>query len=128
MSESQPLGLPSPDDKSEPEKEDQSKSGSAKSRAQPDRFGTLEECISALDRLPALVLLGVITPSQANAARGALRDRIAIHLRSQGASGSAAPINHGLLEQLRQHPELMNLMEPFLTSEQIAELMRPKNP
>ena len=77
----------------------------------------------SLDQLPGMVATGVIAPAQANAIRGALRDVIAVHQRNAGASPMAATIDRDMLERLRHDPQMMNMMAPLLTPDQIAELM-----
>jgi hypothetical protein len=121
MSDSDLLGLPAPDDGQPHESTGGQAAGSA-GRSQRRGFRSIEECLAALDQLPGMLLMGVITAAQLNAIRGALRDNIAVQQRT--ASGAAAaPMDHAVLRRLREDPELMNLMAPLLTADQIAWLM-----
>jgi hypothetical protein len=123
MSEIEPLGLPSPSDEPTKGQADHDPRRSATGQSRQRRTRSVEECHHALDQLPGMVATGVITPVQANAIRGALRDVIAVHQRNPGTSPMAASIDCDMLERLRRDPKLMNAMAPLLTPDQIATLM-----
>ncbi|MFZ1008252.1 MAG: hypothetical protein WAN65_15535 [Candidatus Sulfotelmatobacter sp.] len=122
MSEQQPLSLPSPEPTptDQPQPEAQAQSGGKARR----RIPSAEECLELLGKLSGLVILGVIRTNQATAIRGALRDILAYHQRSTGGSQAGAGVDSRLLEMLPNHPELMNLLTPFFSDEQVALLMK----
>jgi len=122
MSEQQPLSLPSPEPAptDQPPPEAQAQSGGKARR----RIFSAEECLELLGKLSGLVMLGLIKPNQATFIRGDLRDILAYHQRSTGGSQAGAGVDSRLLEMLPNHPELMNLLTPFLSEEQIALLMK----
>lgn len=119
-----------------PPSDDRAGKGSA-SQAGPSRSGgkprvpSEDECLLALGRLPALNLHGMIDIRQANAFRG-IYATILQHHQRQHAAHPAATLEHpGLIDLLRQRPELASELEPLLGDEQIARLMaeaRDENP
>ena len=114
MSDHEPLGLPSPNDRGP---------SAAESRSRARRVRTIDECLEALDQLPGMVAMGIIRPAQANAIRGVLHEIIAQHRHAATSDASIAPLDGDLLARLREDPRLMNLLEPLLTTDQIAALM-----
>ena len=122
MSQPEILGLPSPSDDPTPGQGDQQKPKSSTGRSHERPIRSLEQCKRALDGLISAVAIGLMTPNQANVMRGILKDLIAVQQPSPGASATSAQTNKGLLEQLRQNPQLANLLEPYLPSELIALL------
>ncbi len=123
MSDLELVGLPSPTEEPTSGEADHDPRRSATGQSRQRRIRSVEECHHALDQLPGMVAMGVIAPAQANAIRGALRDVIAVHQRNAGASPMAATIDRDMLERLRHDPQMMNMMAPLLTPDQIAELM-----
>jgi len=86
----------------------------------PDR----QACLLRLAQLPGLVALRMLTPSQANVMRGVYRDILQEHRSSQTAGGQQALPDATVLELARTSPEVVNLLAPLLTDEQVAALMR----
>jgi hypothetical protein len=114
MSDQEPLNLPSPNDRGP---------SAAESRSRAPRVRTIDECLEALNQLPGMVAMGIIRPSQANAIRAVLHEIIAQHRHAATSDASVAALDGDLLARLRQDPRLMNLLEPLLTTDQIAALM-----
>lgn len=72
-----------------------------------------------LGRLPGLVAIGVLTPAKANSMR-AVYDSLLRSLEGTATSTSRTVADADALFILRQHPELLRLMEPFLSQDQVA--------
>jgi hypothetical protein len=79
--------------------------------------------LAALDQLPGLVAMGVLTPAQANAISRILINIIAVQQRTAGGA-AAAPLTPALHERFRQDPQLMDDLEFLLSADQLASVMR----
>jgi hypothetical protein len=91
------------------------------------RIPTVEECLTQLAQLSVLVLLGHLSTSRANAIRGNIREILQHHARSQAVPKAAAAIDAGLLDRIYDDPTLLQLVEAFLSDEQVADLtQRPR--
>ena len=82
-----------------------------------------EQCLQALTQLAGLVALGLLKPAQANTIRGTYRD-ILQHHKSKAKEAEKGLSNADVLGLLRKHPEILSLLEPLLTEEQIAMVMK----
>ena len=88
------------------------------------RIPSRDRCIRAVNQVANLLLMGVITTSQANAKRG-LYTTLLDQQQEQRHGGHGRPLDdQGLLSVLRSHPELAGHLEPLLSDEQIATLMK----
>lgn len=83
-----------------------------------------ETCLRGLGQLPGLVALGVLKPAQANAIRGSYREILQYHQRSQVRDDRNGLSNVDVLELMRTNPRILSMLEPLLTQEQIAMVMR----
>lgn len=121
MSDMLPQNLPGPEPEraAEPQPEAQAQS----QRKTTHRIHSLEECLALLSQLPFLVVGGLITSAQANAMRGILKDILAFHQCSGGPQAGPA-IDQRLLQLVRTNPDFANLLAPFLTTEQAAQLLQ----
>ncbi|HVW01785.1 MAG TPA: hypothetical protein VHB77_15645, partial [Planctomycetaceae bacterium] len=103
---------------------ERSSDGSRGERARRTRWVMSEEQIlEALTSLAQLVVLGHMSERKANVLRGIYTTMLQ-HLsrvRSGGASVTETP---ELREQLRQNPDLANILAPLLSPEVIDELLR----
>jgi hypothetical protein len=95
--------------------------GPQQSRKQP--IPSLEDCMRLMTQLIGMVTIGIMKPAQANSIRSMLRDLMEYHQgktkrTEQGLS------NTDVLELLKNHPTVLNLLEPFLTQEQIDMIMK----
>jgi hypothetical protein len=99
--------------------------GSARRRRGDLSFATEEDCLAALSRLPGLITMGLITTAQANAIRGTYATILQHHHHSaQGDAAQQTLADEDVLTMLRANPELLNMLEPFLTDDQIAMAMK----
>jgi hypothetical protein len=75
-----------------------------------------------MGRLPQLVVIGMVTPPQANAINATLRTLLD-HLpkdREPAAQGGSIPAS--LIELLRANPALLEALMPLLSPDQLYEL------
>jgi prophage DNA circulation protein len=81
-----------------------------------------DDCMQALAQLPGLIAMKVLTPAQASAIRSTYQALLAELGRQQGSMSQLA--DDQVLQILRQQPELLQILEPLLTDEQIAVVLR----
>lgn len=81
------------------------------------------DCLAALSRLPALNMTGLIDIKQTNAFKGVYSSLLQYYSRRQASPSTPALDQPGLVDALRRSPELISLLEPFLSDEQIDALM-----
>jgi hypothetical protein len=117
-----PMGLPfHPEGNESPDPEP---AAGAAGRSRGGRIPTVEECLLQLAQLNLLVLLGHLSTARANAIRGNIRETLQHHARSQAVPKAAAAIDAGLLDRIYEDPTLLQLVESFLSDEQVAALMQ----
>jgi len=144
----EPLCLPGPEDPSRPENSDslggvsdshepgaQRGSGrepggqrrrTAGSRRADSRRGYPgeEQCLAAIARLAGLVAIGMLKPSQANSIRASFAEILRFHRAAKGAREQQRLEDADLIGLLRTNPELLAMLEPLLTEDQIDMLTR----
>ncbi len=81
-----------------------------------------EECLAALSRIPALILLGMLTTAKANAMRGSYA-AILQHYRQKQIPTDRGVADDALVDILSRNPEFANMLEPLLSAEQIASIL-----
>ncbi|MBI1371280.1 MAG: hypothetical protein GC159_00755 [Phycisphaera sp.] len=86
-----------------------------------DDILTERQCLSMLSKLNGLVVLGQLSTAQANTIRGNLREILAHH-RSRHAASTGPSVPDDLVTRLRDEPELLNMLAPFLTPDQIDSI------
>jgi hypothetical protein len=96
---------------------------SGQRRARQDGIPSQEDCLRAIAQLSSLVALKVLTPLQANSIRANFEALLRHHHQSQ-ASRPSQISDDRVLAILRASPELLSLLEPLLTDEQIALIGR----
>jgi hypothetical protein len=79
--------------------------------------------LRALAQLAGLVALGVLTPAQANSIRASYREILQFHLKSQSRDPKGLS-NADVLELMRKDPRILSMLEPILTEEQVAMVMK----
>jgi hypothetical protein len=88
---------------------------------------SVEKCRRALDSIPKLVALGLLTPPQANSMRASYEALLKDLRREESGTPKAAVDRKGLkdiAEILRKSPELARYFEPILDDDQIKSLLR----
>jgi hypothetical protein len=96
-----------------------------------DRHGTdqaspipdINKILSMLVRLNGLIMLKIVTPQQASLIQRSLRIVLDVHLKRAREDRLGMP-HEGVLEAVRKDPSLVNLLAPFLTDDQVAQVMQ----
>jgi hypothetical protein len=122
MAESDLLGLPGPELEPDPEPEPQAAAGTSR-RTRRRATPSIEDCLYQLSQLPGLIATGLLTSAQANAISRALTAILAYHAQAQASTPSGAQLDVDLRARLRDDPQLMHMLEPLLSDEQISLLM-----
>jgi len=122
------MNTPSSPPSDEPEKKKSSAARGKKATpppgGNPPGIATIQVCLAGLSRLPSLITLGMVTPGQAGAIRSAYAEILRHHERQQGGPSRTGVDEKGLIKVLKERPDLASLLEPVLTTEQIAWLMQ----
>jgi hypothetical protein len=131
--------IPSPAEKPD-EKTSRTRNSKAQDRPtgdeEPDRPKTARrpvpqmpspaELVDQLQQVSGLVTLGILGPAKANAVVRCISKSSDIVMRCQTATPGAAT-QPELVEACRKNPKLIGLLEPLLTDDQLAELLRQVN-
>jgi hypothetical protein len=91
--------------------------------SEPPQVPSRNDVLDKLGRMPGLIAIGVLKPATANAMRSVYGTLLA-HLDSGASSSAAIVADENLLAILRQQPELLKFIEPFLTPDQIGLILR----
>jgi hypothetical protein len=94
--------------------------GGEKRRSYPDE----EQCLAAIARLAGLVAMGILTTSRANAIRASFVEILRWHRATRGSREQQRLDDADLIGLLRTNPELLAMLEPLLTEDQIDMLTR----
>ncbi len=87
-----------------------------------DELPTKEELLAQLLQLNGLVALGVISPAKANVMQRNLKI-VLDSFRAEHREQDNAPDTADLIQRCREHPELLNVIESFLTDDQIQMVL-----
>jgi hypothetical protein len=87
------------------------------------RLPDTEEILGMLMQLNGLVTLGMISPAQANVLQRSLRTILDVQ-RQKSRADSGGQSTQALADLCRTNPQLMNLLEPFLSDAQMEWLMK----
>lgn len=85
---------------------------------------SVDELLANLKHLAGLVALGLMPPARANAIRANLVEILRWHGRAPAAGEGPRLADDDVLAMLRERPELLKVIEPLLTAEQIALVTR----
>lgn len=94
--------------------------GADKRRSYPDE----EQCLAAIARLAGLVAMGLLTSSQANSIRASFVEILRWHQAARGSREQPRLEDADVIRLLRTDPELLALLAPMLTEDQIAMITR----
>lgn len=91
-----------------------------------DRQGPLdaEGCLELLQQLAGAVALGLIAPAAANVLRAVYTEILRYRQNSATRSNRTGLADADVLELLRRDPQMMSILEPFLTAAQIAMVLQ----
>jgi hypothetical protein len=87
------------------------------------RISTRREILHKLDQMPGLIAMGLLPPARANSMRGVYQT-ILSNSNDSSLGGAAAIANEDLLAILRSQPDLIKVLKPFLTKEQMDLIVR----
>jgi hypothetical protein len=134
MSDDEPLCLPNPETpNSSPgdphinEEQSQTSSGSnpragqrqTHTRQHSGRTLSPDECLAALGALPGAVALGLLSTARANSMRGAYAEILRWHGQARVQRDEGGLTDDAVLALARSNPEVLSMLEPFLTDAQI---------
>ncbi len=86
-------------------------------------IANIDECLRALTKLPVLVLLGMVTPSQSNAMCRVYLTILQHHWRSAGNDENHVSTKDKLVELLRQNPSMAEAFVGLLDGADIAKIV-----
>lgn len=84
---------------------------------------SVEDCLRALTQLPGLLLMGMLTPAQANSMRATFATILQHHQKAQ-STPIPGPATADVVQAVRNNPDLAAVLEPLLTDEQLESLMK----
>jgi len=96
----------------------------AESCVEKSSIADIEECLKALTKLPVLVLLEIVTPSQSNAMCRVYLTLLQHHWRTTGNSANQVVAKDKFVGLLRQHPEEAEAFVGLLDDAEIAQIVR----
>ena len=111
--------LPGPDGPGQHGPHTASGSDRSRGRRAGGAIPTTEEIYQLLMRLNGLVALGLVAPARANVIQRGLKTILDGLSRERREAGHVEA-QQGLAELCRRNPEMLRMLEPFLTDEQIA--------
>jgi hypothetical protein len=112
------LLLPPPENENTPH----GQSSPQGAQRQAPRIPSVDEILEQLQKLDALVLLG-LPAAKANVIQRSLRIMLETQLRRSAATDQGLP-NEALAELCRRNPAALNLVAPFLPEEQLDWLRK----
>jgi hypothetical protein len=95
----------------------------SQSRTKSRHVASEEDCLAALSQIPAMLALGMLTPTKANAMRAVYSSILQHYRQTQARTDGTGGTNDGLAAILADHPEYASLLEPMLSDEQIARIL-----
>lgn len=97
--------------------------GTGRRRSSKPSIPSHDDCLKALGQLPGMIVMGILTPSQGNAIRSCYQEIIKSY-QQQTPNTKPKIDNSYVLDLLQKDPQLLNLLEPLLTHDQIDLIMR----
>ena len=85
---------------------------------------TVEQCLQTLSGLPTMVAMGMLTVPKANAIKGFCQVILQRHGRDQTRGTSSALDQEQIVKMVRDNPDLLSLLEPFMSDEQIEAIIK----
>jgi hypothetical protein len=87
------------------------------------RTPSRNDILHKLDQMPGLIAIGLLPPAKANAMKGVYHTMLA-HIGDSPQPGAARVADEDVIKILRQQPELLKALQPFLTPEQLELIIR----
>jgi len=86
-------------------------------------YRSRDELLALLNKLPGMIISGNVSVAEANAMKGVFKVMLDELDRAGGATHSTT-MPDSLINKLREHPELLEWFEPFLTDEQFDHIVK----
>jgi hypothetical protein len=102
---------------------DGQKSGHDRQSGEERRVSSKHEILYKLELMPGLVATGLLPAARANSMRGIYQTMLS-NLNDSSPGGAAAIANEDLVAVLRAQPDLLKVLKPFLTPEQLDLIVR----
>jgi hypothetical protein len=83
-----------------------------------------QKCLEGLSHLPSLLATGFIKPPVANSMCGVYRELLSHHQQAERAGAGPTVENADVMALLRADPNILAMIEPFLTDDQLELIMR----
>jgi hypothetical protein len=115
--------IPFPPDKSQGEKQHKRRGQKSRRRKAGQVMGQ-RECLEALSRLPGLLMMGIIEPTKSNAICSVLKAILSQHQIEHSKTSGSGLNGFDIIGVLRARPDLMSLLEPLLTDDQLDILTK----
>lgn len=114
-----------PDDRSGGEEN----GGAEESRPRSRRPGayhvpSLEEIYSRIERVAGMIALGLMAPKAGAVLLSCLREMLKYHQNRSSPAGSSRIPDESLFEMAKKTPEILSMIEPLLTEDQVALVMK----
>ena len=88
------------------------------------RIPSVDDCLRALASVAGAVAMGLLKPAQANAMRATYAAILSYHQKNETRSDRNGMADADVREIMRKDPKMFSLLEPFLTDEQIDQVMK----
>lgn len=99
----------------------------AKAKATPPpTLPTREDMVVRIDKLAGAVALDVLTPAKANAMLSAYQTILGA-IKDDARSNRPVVVDQNVIAILRQQPELLQVLAPFLTADQLELIVQEAN-
>jgi hypothetical protein len=112
--------IPDPSERAEEGQDKQRKRTGAR-RPFESQIPSKQEILAKLAQIPGLVAIGILKPASANSMRGVYAELL--RSLTGGNDARQALATSDVLAAAREHPELLKLLSPLLTDEQVELLM-----
>jgi hypothetical protein len=106
----------------DPQAQDHAPGNAQQAHDEPD-VPSKKALLAKLEHLAGCVAMGVLPPPKANSMRGIYATMLS-HLDDASAVGAGTLSDEYVLKTLRENPDLLKLIKPMLTKEQIALILR----
>jgi len=113
-----------PNDNPDPEPASAAPRAKRGPRPRQPQYPDADACLAALAHVAGMLAMGFMEPARANAIRAVYSQILQHHQQRQTRPSPAGLSNADLLDLLTKDPQMVSMLEPLLTDEQIALLTR----
>ena len=86
---------------------------------------SIDDIVQQLLQLNGAVAMGLISPAKANVISRNLRTMLDVHFRREVAVDGSIP-HESLVDLCARDPQMLNVLAPFLTDDQVSWIMRQR--